>query len=336
MYVSAHQRLNTAPLASGRYTPDGASPEDIRRNAILQAGTPQPIRGLPVAFVRSALFSVSDVANSDRTEEAKARTLVKVPLHLGPMPSLVKGTKAVAKLTYSGLRLGQPHALAWQALISIALENKIDLAHDVEIKTSRRALLETLGLRGDNFKSRKIILRLLEEIQTGVIELDTDRHVFRGVLISSTLYDKKTGVLIVTIPSKVIALLCDEVASIDLKRKVELGRDALTLWLHDFLSSQANSEWQLTWTVKDLYKMSGSCALLRKFRADLKAAAEALTKGSLPLLTSWSLEDDCLTYKKIKTRVVLLPPKAQEVAKIQSFHAMNVTAAQLQRARVLL
>ena len=332
MYRPAHQSP-TAPrpipqIARARYSPDGPSSEQQRMATLQAARAPQPQSGLPLAFVRSALFSVSDTGT-----HLKQERLPVGPLG-GPQPHADE-----SKLVYTGPRLGQQHALVWQALMTLSIRRKsADPSFGEELIISRRDILEVLGWKSTSSAARSWVWSLLLDLQGAIIELRTPRHTFSQSLISSIEVDELTGRMKIHIPERTIALLTDEVACIDLNRKRSLGRDPLTLWLHDFISSQHNDPSRMIpWSVDALRALSGSTKTLAKFRASLKRAAAAMTTCESPLLTKWRIDDqDRLVYTKTKTRVVFLPAAALEVQEARSKQERAVEAARSQRERIIL
>ena len=331
MYRPAHQsqsQSQSVALSSFRYSPDGPSAEQQRETALREARAPQPQSGLPLAFVRSALFSVSDTGTHLKRER----------LPVGPLGGSQAAGDA-ATLVYTGPRLGQQHALVWQALMTLSIRRKsTDPGFGEELVISRRDILEVLGWKSTSTAARSWVWSLLLDLQGAIIELRTPRHTYSQQLIGSIQVDEITGRMRIHISERTIALLTDEVACIDLNRKRSLGKDSLTLWLHDFISSQHNDPSRMIpWSIDALRTLSGSTKTLAKFRASLKKAAAALTTGDAPLLTKWRIdEQDRLVYTKTKTRVVFLPAPALEVQVAKSWHEQQVEAAQEQRAHIIL
>lgn len=334
MYRPAHQSpdiARSAPppqLARARYSPDGPSSEQQRVATLQSARAPQPQSGLPLAFVRSALFSVSDTGTHLKQER----------LPVGPLGASQPHADE-PRLVYTGPRLGQQHALVWQALMTLSIRRKCaDPSFGEELVISRRDILEVLGWKSTSSAARSWVWSLLLDLQGAIIELRTPRHTFSQSLISSMEVDEITGRMKIQIPERTLALLTDEVACIDLTRKRSLGRDPLTLWLHDFISSQHNDPGRMIpWSIDALRTLSGSTKPLAKFRASLKKAAAALTTCESPLLTKWRIDDqDRLVYTKTKTRVVFLPAPALQVQEARSKHAAGLQAAIDQRARIIL
>lgn len=332
-YRAAHQaadhRRPSAPLQVVRYSPDGQTPEQSRQATLLANRAPQPQSGLPMAFVRSALFSVSDTGS-----EVKRKRLP-----VGPLGGS-ETVDALPSLVYTGPRLGQQHAMVWQALMTLSIRRKsTDPGFGEELMINRREILGVLGWKNASTPARRWVMDLLRDLRRAEIEMRTPRHkTFLDSLIGSIEVDEITGQMKIHIPDRTLGLLTDEVACIDLTRKRSLGRDPLTLWLHDFISSQHNDPSRMIpWAVDALRTLSGSTKPLAKFRASLKIAAAALMTCESPLLTKWRIDDqDRLVYTKTKTRVVFLPAPALEVQEARSKHDQAWEAARDQRARIIL
>jgi hypothetical protein len=285
--------------------------------------TPRAHFGLPLGFARSALFSV---------QERTGKTLQRVKLPSGPG----------IELTYTGPRLHQQHNLVWQAVVSLLLEQHAASGDAVlegpqQLATNRRKLLDAAGKRDDTSRTmRSWVWDTLTELQSGQIELRTQRQRFSDSLLGALTMNEDTGAISIAIDARMIDLLRDEVAVINLKRKATLGRSQLALWLHDFISTQSNDQ-AFPWPVKELHRLCGSAQAVPQFRQRLRTAAARLTKGTDPLLTTWHIDKhDRLVFTKIRTLVVLLPDQAKAFQLGASRHEQDIEAAKAQRQRVLL
>ena len=275
--------------------------------------------GVPLAFARSALFSVRERTSERLTQHEVA----------------ADGERY--RLIYTGPQLHQQHSLLWQAIIAQALDRQSTAQHDgsVRLVTSRPALLRLMG-KADDSASRRWLLLTLDELRLGTLKLDTPRHVFSHDLLGDYAYDRETGALEISISRQVLGLLADEVAVIDLGRKARLGRNQLALWLHDFISTQTNGS-TLPVAVQKLHRLCGSVQGIPQFRQRLRQAADKLSAGEDPVLIRWRIdEDDRFIFDKSTTRVILLPAPVKEVANAISFHEEAIEAAKDQRMRVLL
>lgn len=283
---------------------------------------PRAHLGMPLGFARSALFSV---------QERTGKTLQRVKLPAGPG----------IELNYTGPRLHQQHALVWQSVVALLLEQHAATGADLlegqqQLLTNRRKLLDAAGKRDTSNTTRCWVWDTLTELQSGQIALRTNRQRFSDSLLGALTMDEKTGEISIAIEARMIDLLRDEVAVINLKRKATLGRSQLALWLHDFISTQSNDK-AFPWPLKELHRLCGSSLALPQFRQRLRTAAARLTKGTDPLLTAWHIDKhDRLVYTKIRTLVVLLPDQAKAFQLGASRHEQDVEAAKAQRQRVLL
>ncbi|OOG64445.1 hypothetical protein B0E46_07270 [Rhodanobacter sp. B04] len=212
-----------------------------------------------------------------------------------------------------------------------------ELEGQQQLVTNRRKLLDAAGKRDDTSRTMRCwVWDTLTELQAGQIELRTKRQRFSDSLLGALTMDETTGAISIAIEARMIDLLRDEVAVINLKRKATLGRSQLALWLHDFISTQSNDK-AFPWPLKELHRLCGSSLALPQFRQRLRTAAARLTKGADPLLTAWHVDQhDRLVYTKIRTLVILLPDQAKASQLAASRHDQEVEAAKAQRRRVLL
>ena len=299
---------------NGRH--DGQSAHAAQREA---ERAPQPHAGLPMGFVRSSLFGVSGSRELVRNER----------LEVGPR---------VETLTYSGPKLSQNHAMIWQALMSLAIQTR-PAPGLMSIWKSAGATFWTCSASPKKTAKPAAGSGNCSKISRARSSKWRPRRIAIAMCSSAPLaLEKATGKLTIRIPARAVALLCDEMVLIDLPRKRRLGKAPLTLWLHDFISSQSNDPLRaIPWPVEGLRTLSGSALPLFRFRAALRKSAQALADDTDPLLKSWHIDaHDRLVYAKTPTRTVLLPAQAAVVRQAQSAHIDAVQAAREQRMRVLL
>jgi len=290
---------------------------------------PYPHAGIPLSFARSSLFSVQ--------EQSTERLLS----HELPVP---RGLKYI--LTYTGPRLNQQHSLMWQAVVTLLIAehgaDKLVGGQTMTLKTSRRKLLLAAGKTDTSRVSREWAWETLKELQSGQLELSTPRSGYSNTLLGALVEDRTgAGKFEIDVDGRMIDLLRDEVATIDLKRKASLGRSQLALWLHDFISTQANHaegrNRYYPWPVKVLHQLCGSVQGLPQFRIRLADAADRLKKCENPLLLEWHInrDKDELVYKKANTRVILIPEAAQRMQHAVSNHERGVIEAKQERRKTV-
>jgi hypothetical protein len=277
----------------------------------------------PIGLLRSSLFAAAERASGHVQGEA----LITSPHYT---------------LKYSGPRLTQRHALIWQTLI---LEHRIRCGHRAELPLRIRQsdLLRALGQDGKKDTStaaRNQLRNKLRDLEQAEIELVTPKHSYCGHLVGEVLKDQTTGALEISFPWNLSVLLSDELAFIDLDRKLSLGRNQLACWLHDFISTQCNNNGRYSpfpFAVRDLHRLSGTTLALPQFRPRLHKAVVLLMTGDRPLLLSARINTaDQLVYDKTNTRVLLKKAEANVVVEARYRHLDAVEAALERRGRVAL
>ena len=283
------------------------SPRHTVMSALTSPSSPHPnvVVGLPIGFIRSALFGVGDkkVDPSLQLELASAKSVA---------------------IRYRGPALNQHHALLWQAILE-AHRDRCGNDPTQVLHISRPALLRAIGRNDVSTAARKQCNQWLDDLTRAWISVETAKVRYCGALLGGALLDKETSLLSISIPG-LLELFTNEVAHIDLHRKLALGRNQLALWLHDFISSQSNDPTRMIPVpVTELRRLSGSSLKLPQFRQRLKQAIELLKagkNGTLPLLIRATLDaDDRLVFEKSRTFTLILGGKAE--VRVQATNARD-------------
>ena len=265
---------------------------------------------VPLGFVRSTLFCVS----------RGTRLLDNEPLAISP----VRG----AKLVYSGPKLSQHHAMLWQAIVQIAMDQRTK--GDEPFHSSCDELLRAMGTKGNDTKQRARVSSWLQELAASRVQYETNIQAYNGPLLGGAWREKTGAKLTLRLNEGLISLLENEVLKNDLLRKAALGQNLLALWLHDYLASHLKPPPE---KVDTLRLWSGSVLALPQFRQRLLASLGALKNGADPLVLSWKLSrKDQLFVEKAKTSVVILP-KAIENAKRQGSQRQEREWKAIQKSR---
>ena len=236
---------------------------------------------------------------------------------------------------YTGPRLSQQHAVLWQALV---FEHRARGGFDSErpLRIRQTDLIRAIGCTDTSTKTRKWVWDKLQDLQQAIVELATPKHRYSGQLLGEVTKDEQTGALEIHLPAKLSVLLSDELAFIDLNRKLGFGRNQLACWMHDFLSSQHNGKC-FPFTVKDLHAMSGSPLKLRQFRPRFQKALTMLQAGTDPLLLSARINAaDQLVFTKAQTKVLMKHEVAAPIVEARYRHLDRVEEALERRGRVAL
>jgi hypothetical protein len=237
---------------------------------------------------------------------------------------------------YTGPRLTQQHAVLWQALI---LEHRARGGFDSEqpLRIRQADLIRAIGASDTSTKTRKWIWDKLQDLQQAIVETNSPKHPrYSGQLVGEVRKDEQTGAFEIHLPAQLSVLLSDELAFIDLNRKVGFKRNQLACWLHDFISTQHNTLY-FPFAVDELRKLSGSPLALRQFRPRLRVALALLQTGPDPLVLSARINDaDQLVFTKSHTKVLMKREVADPIIEARYRKLDRVEEALERRGRVAL
>lgn len=270
----------------------------------------------PLGLLRSSLFAAAERSND----------------HLRGV-ELVTSKHVTA--TYSGPRLSQQHAILWQAIV---LEHRSRCGEDSDepLRIRQTELLRAIGRQDTSTPARKWLLGKLGELQQAMVTLKTVKHHYSGQLIGEVLKDETTGSFEIHLPSRLAVLLSDELAYIDLDRKLTFGRNQLACWLHDFISTQSNNRY-FPLSVRELHKMCGTPLALPQFRLRLKQALGLLQAGTNSLLLDAHINKmDQLVFIKANTYVLIKHAPANDVLAARYKHEVAADVARENRGHVAL
>jgi len=269
----------------------------------------------PIGFLRSSLFAAAE------------RTVVPM-LRNQPLETAIN---CHITASYSGPRLTQKHALVWQAVIR---EHRLrcGIASPEPLCIRQSDLLRAVGRDDVSTPARKWIWQKLRDMQSATIELTTPKHnkAVSYQLIGKIAKDENTGGFEIHLTSELLLLLTDELAHIDLDRKLRFKRNQLACWLHDFISTQHNVNFK-PFRVRHLHDLSGSPLKMPQFRQRLREAADLLKAGDDPLLLDAHITASGLfVYNKSGTKVLLKRPEAQPLLDYRH-HTLKAEEEALQR-----
>lgn len=266
-----------------------------------------PIARIPFAFARSALFSVSPTLR----------------LHSGPV---VAAQDYRLSVDYTGPRLEQHHATAWQAATALAYKAQ----HGKPCELRLVDMLRAMGTQSLQTHAKRRLLRVLADLADGHVSIKTPRHAYTGPML--TFQAIQGGRIAFTWPPGLLELLEDEVVQLPLDGRAALGRYPLALWLHDYIGTH-RQVYEIE--LETLRNLCGSGLKRPQFKERLGLALDQV-KASANFFTGYNLDGRTLTIHKRATRVVLLDRVARGS---KSAHARQQDAAQraaASRARVVL
>lgn len=271
----------------------------------------------PLSFLRTPLF-----AAAERSKATLKRELLSASTNCG------------IKLTYTGPRLNQTHAVVWQALVRELRRQRAHVTHRAVV-VHKADLLRATGHKDTSTSSRDWLWSKLQDLQTALVEVETERHRYSGQLVGRIIQDKQTKLFHIEVDDELAVMLTDDFANVDLDRKLSFGRHQLACWLHDFLSTQSNTR-RFPFPVAGLREWSGSPLAMPQFKQKLKEAVMLLKGGERPLLIDGRITGDMFVWEKNPTNVVRLPVHTAPKTAALTAEAQRVNAALERRGRVAL
>ncbi|WP_213601379.1 hypothetical protein [Pseudoxanthomonas japonensis] len=265
------------------------------------------IARIPFALARSALFPVSPLLR----------------LHSGPVAAAQDYRLCVE---YTGHRLEQHHATAWQAATALAYKAQHGKACDLRLVDMLRAM----GAQSVQTHAKRRLLRVLAELASGHMTIKTPRQGYAGPLL--TFRTVKGGRIAFTWPPGLLELLEDETVHLPLAGRAALGRYPLALWLHDYIATH-RQVYEIE--LDTLRGLCGSRLKRPQFKERLAMALDQV-KASATFFTGYHLDARTLTIHKQATRVVLLDRAARASKSAHTRHQDAVQLAASSRARVAL
>lgn len=241
---------------------------------------PDVVRGVPNAFLRSALFGVSSTR-----ETYKNRTLI----------AAVEGYE----IRFLGTTFNQTDLDVWETLLHLARSQPLG----TEVEFTAHSLLKELG-RGTGGKDHERLKDELARLGSGWTEItDTKaRMTFAGNFISSFVRNDETERYVVSFTPKMAQLYEAGHTFIDWSQRKALGKDNLAKWLQGHFASHAKPFAYKVETLKTLSR--STIKRLSDFRGKLLSALDKLVE--VGVIQSWSIDK-----KTDLVKVVNLPSQTQ-------------------------
>jgi hypothetical protein len=209
---------------------------------------PEPVRGAPNSFLRSALFAAI---------QGKTRTRLKKQL-LGSLQGVA--------VRYTGEQLDQSDLDVWEQAVHLARRHPLgNVCH-----FTAYAFLKALG-HGTGNAQYKWLADVITRLVACEVELRTKDKAYGGNLVASWKRDEGTGAYKLTLNPDLVKLYgWNDWTAIDWKQRQSLRSKPLALWLHGFYSSHAQP---FPMKIETIQQLSGSATKrLAKFRENLKLA----------------------------------------------------------------
>jgi len=226
---------------------------------------PEPERGSPNAFLRSALFAAIQSENRQQIQGIPTKKTEQPP------PVAVVTQKGLS-IAYKGQQLDQYDLDVWLQAIHWAKAQPIG----TECVFQGHPFLKEIGRTGGKL-NYELLTQSLTRLTDGLVVIKQGTMTFTGHLISSFVRDDKTRIYKIKFAEEILNLFgYSSFTRLQWQQRRALKGKALPLWLHGFYSSHAKP---YPLTLDYLHKLCGSRnTAMRSFRAKLKKAFEDLEK----------------------------------------------------------
>lgn len=262
---AAQARLASSPAPSKKVV---AKKAPVAKKVSLELW-PDAVRGVPNAFLRSALFGVS---NSRKMHQR--RTVI----------AAVEGYE----IRFKGESFNQTDLDVWEMLLHRARLHPMG----GEVEFTAHSLLQELG-RGIGGNDHEQLKEELARLGSGWTEItDTKaKKTFAGNFISSFVRDDEIDRYVITFSPKMAQLYEAGNTLIDWEQRLALGRKNLAKWLQGHYATHAKPYPYKVVTLRDL---SGSTTTVKAFKQSLKKALDVLK--AIGAILNWSIDEDDLVH----------------------------------------
>jgi hypothetical protein len=215
-----------------RHQSDPTEPEPKQTAQIVQLPFwPEPTRGTPNSFLRGALFAAI---------QGKERRALKRELLASQKGSTIR---------YTGWQLDQSDLDVWEQAAQLATSHPLGNVCHFHINAFLRELGRNTG-KSDHEWLKDAFARLM----TAGVEITEGRYTYGGTMLEFSR-DEVAGVYIVRLNPTILNLYKGGWTAIDWATRQKLRRKPLALWLHGWLSSNAEN---YPVKVETLHRLSGS------------------------------------------------------------------------------
>jgi hypothetical protein len=233
---------------------------------------PEPKRGTPNSFLRSALFSA--ILSKDR--------------------AYLEGTTLFSQqgitVKYTGKQLNQEDLTLWEILVHLARQHPLGY----QCSFSAHSILKGMGLpRGG--EQHKQLHNAIMRLNACSVEISHEGNTYFGSLIEGGVKNELSSFYTIELNKKMIRLFGDsQWTGVDWQQRLKLRRKALAQSLHGYYSSHKIPK---PVTLQFLQNLTGSRnSQPASFKRQCRSALEALTK--IGFLESYSIEGGLVTVKR--------------------------------------
>ena len=250
------------------------APKPVRESAeIVQLPLwPEPTRGTPNSFLRGALFAAI---------QGKERQALK-----GELLAVQKGDQ----LRFTGWQLDQSDLDVWEMAATLAQPHPLGNVCHFHI----HAFLKALG-RNTGKSDSEWLKDSLRRLMAAGVEITSGRYSYGGTLLEFWR-DELAGVYVLKLNPNILSLYRAGWTQIDWAIRQKLRRKPLALWLHGWLSSNAEN-----YPVKldTLRQLSGSRTKeLKHFKQNLQKALSDLETAGVISGAAGSINGDLVSFDR--------------------------------------
>ena len=246
LYQSIREKEAALKIEEGRKP---APPAPRQQAEVIQLPLwPEPARGTPNSFLRSALFA----AIQGKTRKALKNELL--------------GAQKGYSVKFTGWQLDQSDLDVWEH--AVHLSRRHPLGNECVFRAN--AFLKAIG-RSNGKANYKWLHETITRLVACAVEIRCGSKVFTGSLLHTCLRDEETGIYKLKLDPDTIKLYgAADWTSLEWQQREALKGKPLALWLHGYYSSHAGP---YPIKVETLQELSGSTNKdKRDFKRKLKAA----------------------------------------------------------------
>jgi hypothetical protein len=223
----------------------------------------EPVRGVPNAVLRSALFGAIK-----RGKRAYQQGIKKAS---------VEGVTVI----HTGPQLDQADLDVWEQCLHLARTGGLG----TRIQFTAGGFLKAIE-RSTGKSQHEWLKNAFRRLSSSVVEVSEGKRAYFGPMLHRGARDDETGNYVIEMNPDIVKLFgTDGWSSIEFEARRSLKKRPLSQWLHGFYSSHARP---FAMKVETLHRLCGSEAkLLKHFRAELREALDKLAE-----VTGWAHEID--------------------------------------------
>ena len=215
---------------------------------------PEATRGTPNSFLRGALFAAI---------QGKEREYIKGQL---------LASRDGIKIRFTGMQLDQSDLDVWEQAAELARSHPLGNVCYFSIY----GFLKALG-RSTGSKDHEWLKDVFRRLMSSGVEITHGRYTYGGSMLEFA-YDEEAEAYVLYLNEKILSLYKAGWSAIDRETRQKLRRKPLALWLHGYLSSDAEN---YPTKVETLHRLSGSKTKeLYHFKANLKTALADLEEAT--------------------------------------------------------